>query len=211
MCGRYTITKTPQQLAERFRLELLEAVYTPRYNAAPTQLLPVIVQGEDGKRRLVLMRWGLIPSWATDPAIGNRMINARAETLSTKPSFKEALQRRRCLIPADGFYEWRREGKNKMPMRMVTKAVDVFAFAGLWDRWKAPDGEEILSFTIITTEANAHVKHVHDRMPLVLAPEQEEVWLDARTSSHAIQAILQQPVSTFLKTSTVTSRVQSPL
>lgn len=151
----------------------------PRYNIAPSQNAPVVMVEGEGKR-LRMMRWGLVPSWANEAAIGNRMINARSETLAEKPSFKKSLKQRRCLVLADGFYEWQapKEGKGrKTPMRILLKSREPFAFAGLWDIWKDPDGEELLSFTIITTQANDLIKGIHERMPVILAPEEEEIWL----------------------------------
>ncbi len=154
-------------------------VWRPRYNIAPTQA--VIVVGDDGKRYLKAMRWGLIPSWAKDPSIGNRMINARVETLAEKPAFRAGLKKRRCIIPADGFYEWQKLGKIKQPMRIVLKTREAFGFAGLWEHWRSPDGEEILSCTIITTEANELLKAVHERMPVILTRDAEAAWLDPKT------------------------------
>ena len=125
-----------------------------------------------------MMQWGLVPSWARDPSIGNRMINARAETLAEKPSFKRLIGKRRCLVLADGFYEWRKEGKGKVPMRFVLRGGELFSFAGLWDSWEKPDGVELQSFTIITTQANDLLKPIHERMPVILGKEGEERWLD---------------------------------
>jgi putative SOS response-associated peptidase YedK len=180
MCGRFTLTKNLKELAERFSASVSsESTPTaPRYNIAPTQ--NVIVVSDDGQRHLQQMRWGLIPSWAKDPAIGNRMINARAETLSEKPSFRAALKKRRCIIPADGFYEWQKLGKVKQPVHIVLKSREPFGFAGLWEHWKSPEGEEILTCTIITTEANELLKTVHDRMPVILTREAEGMWLDPK-------------------------------
>jgi len=151
----------------------------PRYNIAPTQNIAAILNKESPGRVLTEMRWGLIPAWADDPKIGNRMINARAETLAEKPSFKRSLAKKRCLIPADGFYEWKKNGKAKTPMRITLKNQEVFAFAGLWDTWnKNPKGETVNSCTIITCEANSFMKSIHDRMPVILRKEAEDDWLD---------------------------------
>jgi putative SOS response-associated peptidase YedK len=125
------------------------------------------------------MHWGLIPSWAADPSIGNRMINARAETLTESPSFKPLVDRRRCIIPADGFYEWRKEGKRKVPMWVYLNSLKPFGLAGLWDVWRKPDGKRVESFTIITTDPNELVRPIHNRMPVILRPEDEDQWLDA--------------------------------
>ena len=142
------------------------ATYHARFNIAPTQA--VILVGDDGKRYMKEMLWGLIPSWAKDPGIGNRMINARVETLAEKPAFRAALKKRRCIIPADGFYEWQKLGKVKQPVRIVLKSREPFGFAGLWEHWMSPEGEEILSCTIVTTEANELLNAVHERMPVIL-------------------------------------------
>jgi putative SOS response-associated peptidase YedK len=154
--------------------------YTPRFNVAPetSPNIPVIVRhkGGNGCR---LMHWGLIPHWSADPSIGNRMINARAETLTDLPSFKPLVDRRRCIIPADGFCEWRKEGKRKVPMWVHLKSKEPFAFAGLWDVWRKPDGGKVESFTIITTEPNDLIQRIHNRMPVILRREDEEEWLDA--------------------------------
>ena len=137
--------------------------------------------------------WGLIPSWATDPSIGNRMINARAETLTELPSFKPLVERRRCIIPADGFYEWRKEGKRKVPMWVHLKSREPFGLAGLWDVWRKPDGKRVESFTIITTEPNELVRPIHNRMPVILRPEDEEQWLDASRTPFAKARSLLKP------------------
>lgn len=179
MCGRFTLTTDLQEVAARFAVPgpALENG-GPRFNIAPTQM--VVVVGADGQRFLRAMRWGLIPSWAPDPAMGSRLINARAETVAEKPSFRTALRRRRCLIPADGFYEWQKLGQVKQPVRIVLKSRATFGFAGLWDSWTAPNGEVIQSCTIITTAANELLREVHDRMPVILAPAAEQVWLDPK-------------------------------
>lgn len=176
MCGRYTMHHSPQQLAMRFGITDARTTPTERYNIAPAQTVPVIVEG-DGARFLDAMQWGLIPAWAKEPGIAKKMINARAETLPEKPAFKGALSRRRCLIPADGFYEWKREGEARQPMHIRRKDGDLFAFAGLWEEWQQPDGTPLRTCTIITTGPNALMESIHDRMPAILLPEEEETWL----------------------------------
>jgi len=176
MCGRFTLTTNLGAIAKRFGVARFLEEVGPRYNIAPTQT--VIVVSDDGTRSLTEMRWGLIPAWAKDPTIGNRMINARAETVATKPAFRVALRKRRCLIPADGFYEWQQVSRRKQPVYIVLKSREPFSFAGLWEIWISPDGEEVQSCTIITTEANELLKPVHDRMPVILTREAEAVWLD---------------------------------
>lgn len=208
MCGRYTIVESLNQLAERFRAALPPITFVPRYNAAPSQLLPVVIQDEAG-RRIVLMRWGLIPSWAADASIGNRLINARAETVLTKPSFRGPARSRRCLIPADGFYEWLKGPEGKQPMRITPRGQRIMAFAGLWDRWTDDAGKEVQSFTIITTAANEAIRHIHDRMPLVLSPADEERWLDLKTTVADLKAILETAVSTGTTAYAVSKRVNS--
>lgn len=138
----------------------------------------MIVVNDDGTRHLTQMQWGLIRSWAKDPTVGNRMINARGETVATKPAFRVALRKRRCLIPADGFYEWKPAGRRKQPVYIALKSREPFGFAGLWEAWTSPDGQDIKSCTIITTQANEILKPIHDRMPVILTREAERVWLD---------------------------------
>jgi putative SOS response-associated peptidase YedK len=178
MCGRFTYAKEFREIGIRFDLEHDIPFFRPRYNIAPGQEVAVVFSREN-VHSLAMMQWGLVPSWAKDPAIGNRMINARAETLAEKPSFKGLIGKRRCVVLADGFYEWRKEGKRKVPMRIRLKSEDPFGFAGLWDSWRKPDGKELQSCTIITTEANDLLRSIHDRMPVILAQEGEKLWLDA--------------------------------
>ena len=176
MCGRFTLTTNLGTIAKRFGVARFLEEVGPRYNIAPTQT--VIVVNDDGTRHLTQMRWGLIPSWAKDPAIGNRMINARAETVATKPAFRVALRKRRCMIPTDGFYEWQQQGRRKQPVYITLKSREPFSFAGLWEAWTSPEGEAIKTCTIITTEANELFKSIHDRMPVILGKDAEGVWLD---------------------------------
>jgi len=183
MCGRYTLTVFPQQLAQAFEIDELEPIQ-PRYNIAPTQLAAVVrVSSESGRRELAMHQWGLIPHWAKDPTIGNRMINARAETAAEKPAFRYALRRQRCLVPCTGFYEWKvldpaAKKPAKQPYYIRRRDESVFAFAGLWDRWQSPEGEEIGSFTILTTEPNELMRHLHNRMPVIIPRQEYGVWLD---------------------------------
>lgn len=193
MCGRFTLTAEQKAFAARFGIELPRGFYsmTGRYNVAPTQT--VIVIGDDGKRYVEQMKWGLIPAWAKDPAIGNHLINARAETVAEKPSFRSALKKRRCLIVADGFYEWQKLEKVKQPVHIVLKNRQPFGFAGLWERWKSPEGEEIKSCVIITTEANELLKALHDRMPVILPQEDEPRWLDPKVDDPQLLLPLLKP------------------
>jgi putative SOS response-associated peptidase YedK len=177
MCGRYTLIRL-SDLTMKFPWILpANEVVQPRFNIAPSQAILVVIN--DGSNRLQLVRWGLIPSWADDETIGNRTINARAETLAQKPAFRTALRKRRCMIPADGFYEWRKEPDGtKTPMYIRMKDRTPFAFAGLWDDWHPPDGGAIRSCTIITTDANAVLEPIHNRMPVILGAEACRRWID---------------------------------
>ncbi|MBN1148719.1 MAG: SOS response-associated peptidase [Anaerolineales bacterium] len=178
MCGRFVLTADPSQLRAAFPGLAIPDDIPPRYNIAPSQ--PVAVIPNDGKNRLDFFVWGLIPSWAKDPKIGNQLINARAETVAEKPSFRAAFRRRRCLILADGFYEWKKEAgqKTKTPLLIRLKSGGPFAMAGLWESWHAPDGSNILSCTILTTQPNDLVKEIHNRMPVILPLESYPLWLD---------------------------------
>lgn len=177
MCGRFTMTIDPTQLQEAFPWADIPDDLPPRYNIAPSQ--PVAVIPNTGDNVLTMYKWGLIPSWSKDPAIGDRMINARAETLSEKPSFRNAVRRRRCLILADGFYEWKQIPgmKSKQPVYLRLNPYRPFAFAGLWEIWNAPDGSEVRSCTIITTQPNSLIEPIHNRMPVILPPEVYSQWL----------------------------------
>jgi putative SOS response-associated peptidase YedK len=175
MCGRYALTADPQAIQAEFNLKSMPAEFAPRYNIAPTQ--PVAVITNDDPETLTFHRWGLIPSWAKDMSGASRMINARAETIDEKPSFRTALKRRRCIIPADGFFEWQHQDKLKIPMFIHLKGQPVFGLAGLWEIWQSPEGEEIRSCTIITTEANTFAKNFHERMPVILNREDYSTWL----------------------------------
>ncbi|GAV23570.1 SOS response-associated peptidase [Carboxydothermus pertinax] len=180
MCGRFSMAEDFTVLEKLFDLEPIDFPLKPRYNIAPTQDVPVVLW--DNGRRLKLFRWGLIPSWAKDPAIGNKMINARAETIDQKPSFKNLLNKKRCLILADGFYEWEKRGRKKIPYRIILKDKRPFAFAGLYDLWRSPEGRNVYSCTIITTMANALVARVHERMPVILKDDIISLWLDSTIS-----------------------------
>ncbi len=177
MCGRFVLYSSLEEIREAFGIQQVRWEVQPSYNIAPTQEVAVVVQKEEGAT-LTKMRWGLIPSWAKDPAIGSKMINARAETLSEKPSFKRPLKDRRCLIVADGFFEWQKTGQTKTPMFIRLKSRRTFGFAGLYDVWTSPEGEAVTSCTIITTGANDLIQPIHNRMPVILPRPQEAVWLN---------------------------------
>jgi putative SOS response-associated peptidase YedK len=178
MCGRFTLFLDPRDLMAAFPGFEVPVDWTPRYNIAPSQ--PVAVIANNGENKIEFFRWGLIPFWAKDAKIGNRMINARAETVADKPSFRAAFRRRRCLVLADGFYEWRKEPgqKTKTPMYIRLQSGNPFGFAGLWESWRSPEDETVLSCTIITTSPNELVKEIHNRMPVILDPAGYDLWLD---------------------------------
>ncbi len=191
MCGRFSRKATLQAIIDEFEIEEVNDAVEPSYNVAPGQEIAVILKDES--RKLGLLKWGLIPSWSKDPAIGNRMINARAETLAEKPSFKHPLRRKRCLIVADGFFEWKKEGKQKIPMYIFLKDQKPFVFAGLWDTWTSPDGKKISTCTIITTEPNEFMKKIHNRMPVILPKEHIDLWLDRSIENEQKVLPLLQP------------------
>jgi putative SOS response-associated peptidase YedK len=180
MCGRYSITTAPEALRRLFRFLNPPPNLPPRYNVAPTQDAPVVRLDKQGGRELALMRWGLVPYWSKGPGHGYTMINARAETVAGKASFRGALERRRCLVPADGFFEWRKEGRQRLPYYITLADGAPFAFAGLWERWKSPAGEKLDSFTIIVTDANPAIAPIHDRMPVILDEAGAEQWLEGK-------------------------------
>ena len=177
MCGRYTLIADLGDLAQRFEFDGTDFSYDPGYNIAPTESV-LTVRKIDG-REPAFARWGLIPFWAKDPKIGARMINARAETVAEKPAFRNALKRRRCLVLADGYYEWQKTPVGKRPYRIIMKSGEPFAMAGLWETWKDPQGNVVPSCTIITTSANDYLAPIHNRMPVILTRESERLWLDA--------------------------------
>jgi len=188
MCGRYTLSVTPETLQTLVNVDV-SLNLQPRYNIAPTQMAPV-VRHRNGKRKMEMLRWGLIPSWSKDPSAATKMLNARGETIAQKPSFREAYKKRRCLIPADGFYEWRREGDVKQPYRIGFEGGPPFLFAGLWDTWTAPENNEdassvIETFTIVTTTANRKIAPIHHRMPVIVDPKNYELWLTGRPEKAA--------------------------
>lgn len=208
MCGRFTLKTPAAMLGEMFGVSELPG-FRPRYNIAPTQPAAT-VRAAGGGHEWLPMRWGLVPSWADNASIGNRMINARAETVERKPAFRDAWSRRRCLVPADGFYEWERlVGGRKQPWYLSLADERPFAFAGLWERWK--DGNDwLLSFTVLTTTPNSLVEPIHDRMPVILAPESFDRWLDPDTPAPALREMAAPIASELMRARPVATLVNSP-
>jgi len=209
MCGRYTLSTPADLVAEFFVLE--EAIeLQPRFNIAPTQTAAVIRE-EEGRRQLRELRWGLIPSWARDVGFGHRTLNARAETAAVKPSFRQAFRHRRCLVAADGFYEWAKVGGRKVPHYFYLRDGGPLALAGLWESWRDPAGEPIESFTILTTEANPLVTRAHARMPVILPPSRHAQWLDPRViDPAAVQPFLEPYPAGEMGAHPVSAAVNSP-
>jgi putative SOS response-associated peptidase YedK len=209
MCGRFTRSQTIDEIAEAFFADIVEADLAPSYNIAPTQTI-VSIAGNSVKR-LLGMRWGLIPSWAKDDSMASKLINARAETVAEKPSFRDAFKKRRCLIIADGFYEWKKAGNEKIPFYIRLKSKEPFAFAGLFDNWEAPEGKVLTTCTIITTEANEMMSKLHERMPVILPREQHQLWLDGSVQkSDALKEMLKPFSPDLMEAYPVSRMVNSP-
>ncbi|MCG8586183.1 MAG: SOS response-associated peptidase [Pirellulales bacterium] len=210
MCGRYTLRTPAHVLVKQFNLPGLVEL-PERYNIAPTQTVVGVRASEDGSREAATFRWGLVPFWAKDPAIGNRMINARAETVATKPAYRAAFKRRRCLVLADGFYEWQKQGKAKQPFFMHMDDDGPFALAGLWERWGKDDDEAIESCTIITTEPSPLLADIHDRMPVILEESDHELWLDPDFENYEYLGSMLRPfLDERLVAEPVSSHVNNP-
>ena len=207
MCGRFALIVDASVLADVFDVDPPQELQ-PRFNIAPTQTIPIVRSGKERPRELALVRWGLVPSWAKDEKIGARMINARGETVAEKPSFRSAVKTRRCLIPADGFYEWVRTGEGKQPHFVHFGDARPFAFAGLWERWHKEPGEPLETCTIITTTPNELLTDLHHRMPVILPPDRYGEWLDPRPLvperlqnllvPHSAEGMEAYPVSTYV-------------
>ncbi len=204
MCGRYSLFHLPEFIAE-YQLALADLM-KPRYNIAPSQSVPAIINDRGlGVREL---RWGLIPFWSKNKSTS--LINARAETVDEKPSFRQSFAKRRCLIPADGFYEWKKEGARKQPYRITLTDRKVFCFAGIWETWRSPDGERISSCAIITTAANEMIRPIHNRMPVVLTRDDESSWLDRDADHRALKSVLEPYDSELMHSYPISTRVNSP-
>jgi putative SOS response-associated peptidase YedK len=191
MCGRYTLTTSPRSLRELFRFEDWPD-FPPRYNIAPSQPI-AIVRMSEGKRQFALVRWGLLPPWVKDPRTFSLLLNARGESVNDKPAFRNAMKRRRCLIPADGFYEWKRDGGRSQPYFVRAKSGEPLAFAGLWECWIGPNGEELETATIVTTRANRTLSEIHERMPVIIPPEAFDLWLNGDAADAETAAALIAP------------------
>src|SRR5215469_16614632 len=206
MCGRYRLSRRKQIIAEHFDAIPFDDDWVPRYNIAPTQPVPVIRQTPNF-RELSLMRWGLIPSWATDPTIGCRTINARSETITSTASFRDPFRTQRCLIPANGFYAWVRSRKTKQPYCFEVGDGEIFAFAGLWDRWIDPQGKPLEGCTIITTMPNSHLADIHDRMPVILPSGAHASWLNPAMRDRSVALGLLVPYAGTMRRYPVSARI----
>lgn len=209
MCGRFVGFSGMAELVERFPIDVADVDAVSSYNVAPTQEILVIIR-RDGQNRLQRFHWGLVPFWAKDPSIGSRMINARSESVATKPSFRRAFKKRRCLIPADGFYEWRGDKGHKQPVFLTLPDGGPFAFAGLWEMWDDKGSADMpyRSATILTRPASETVRPIHHRMPVILRPEAFDPWLDPDLQDpQRLQAILQNQIHTELRSVSVSNRV----
>ena len=208
MCGRYTITVSLEELMLRYWIgDTNVPFHRPKYNVAPGQMIMAIVHDGE-KNRLGELKWGLVPSWADDPKIGNKMLNARAETVWEKPAFKKLVQRKRCIIPADGFYEWQKRDSGKQPMRIAHRDRSLFSMAGLYDTWMSPDGNKLSTCTILTTEPNELMAPIHNRMPVILGQQDESSWLDRSfQNQHHLNALLRPYPAELLEAYPVTAAV----
>jgi len=205
MCGRYAITTAPEAIRQLFAY-LEQPNFPPRYNIAPTQPVPIVRMAE-GKRQLALVRWGLIPAWVKDPRTFSLVINARGESVLDKPAFRNAMKRRRCLFPADGFYEWKRDGERKQPYFVRLKSGAPLAFAGLWETWMGPNGEEQETAAIVTTTASRSIAHIHDRMPVIVPPDAFNFWLDPNVDGEMAASVIQPAKDALIEAYEVSSAV----
>jgi putative SOS response-associated peptidase YedK len=210
MCGRFTLHLPPDLLAEIFGLSEIP-VFPSRYNIAPTQQVAAIREKANGLREMDFLRWGLIPSWAKDKSVGNRMINARSETVAEKPAFRKAVRLRRCIVPASGFFEWREAEKRKLPFYLRCRDGSPMAFAGMWDAWKSPEGETVESCTILTTSSNELIEPLHDRMPVILHSEEYHLWLNREiTDPEKLMPVFRAYPANLMEMYPVSELVNSP-
>ncbi|MEK3933791.1 SOS response-associated peptidase [Sporosarcina sp. FSL W7-1349] len=212
MCGRFTLFAPYYEIVKRFDIESAfeESDYVPSYNIAPSQQV-VAILNDGEKNRLGHLKWGLVPSWAKEEKIGYKMINARAETVAEKPSYRNAFKKRRCILPADSFYEWQRKDGDKIPMRIKLKGDGLFAIAGLWEAWRKPDGSMLYTCTAITTKPNGLMEPIHDRMPVILRKEDEAAWLDPKNEDiHFLGNMLKPFDEEQMEAYIVSSNVNSP-
>jgi len=206
MCGRFQLSVKGKQISERFNIEVFDELYTPSYNCAPSQKLPVITNKQPD--RLSYFNWGLIPFWTKNPKVGAKSINTRSETISQKPSFKEAFKKQRCLIPANGYYEWKK-GNSNTPYRIFIKDERIFTIAGIWDVWKDAENREIYTFSIITTKANSILENIHGRMPVILNPDDEKSWLQ-EDDEVRLKSLLKPYSSSFFDFYPISKAINSP-
>jgi putative SOS response-associated peptidase YedK len=208
MCGRFQLSVKGKQISERFNVDVFDEKYSPMYNCAPSQNLPLITNNEPEK--LNFFKWGLVPFWSKDPKIGFKLINARSESIEEKPAFKTAFAKRRCLIPANGFYEWKREGKNKLPYRIFLKNDEIFAMAGIWETWKDSEDKTINSFSILTSTPNSLMKNIHNRMPVILNKYDEQAWLHENDEKY-LKSLLQPFDALKMDAYRISEKVNSPI
>lgn len=210
MCSRYSLTSPPEAVRAYFGIDAVEP-FPPRYNIAPTQPVAIVRMAASGRRELALVRWGLIPSWVKDPATFSTLINARAETAVTKPSFRAAMRHRRCLVPADAFYEWTGPAGAKQPHLVRLAKGGLFAMAGIWEHWLGPDGSELETMAILTTNASRSLAWLHDRMPVIVPPEAFELWLNCRSgTARDAEALLVPARDGLLETVAVSPKLNNP-
>jgi len=209
MCGRYYLIHGEPALRAQFDLDTFGFEWRPRYNIAPQQPVPIIIEHR-GRRAIGLVRWGLVPAWAPDESAALKTVNARAETVATKPAYRDAFRLRRCIVPASGFYEWRKEATGgRTPHAVQPGGREALAFAGLWEKWRGPDGRTVTTCTIVTTEAAPEIRHIHERMPVILGRVGQRLWLDPETDLEALQALLQPPPDAGLQAYVVSRLVNS--
>ncbi|MCB0689093.1 MAG: SOS response-associated peptidase [Saprospiraceae bacterium] len=210
MCGRSSLTKSEKELEARFKAtfyseDLEKYNPLPNYNVAPTHVMPILSNADPN--HFVPMRWGLIPYWAKDIKVGYKMINARKETVLEKAAFKQSVARRRCLVPMDGYYEWKKEGSRKTPYRIILTNQEIFSVAGLWENWKTPDGQMIQSYTVLTQTPSPSLAHIHDRMPAILTHDQEQAWLDMEIPPKDALAMINPYPDDLLQAYIISSRI----